>query len=315
MSKNIFENHKKQTIVIIILIFIVIAVISVELILEKAYGLGNPVLYDSSPLYGFRPLPNQDHSRFRGKKLKFNNLGLRADENWDNRKDDKILFLGDSVTYGGSYIANKELFSHLAVVGLGNYKSGNAGVNAWGVENIYGLIVEKNFIPAQIYVTTLPEGDFYRGLTRLQGLPYFNIKPKFAFSELWYFFCYLQNNERYTGWQSFANEEEMSYVVRKAIKKLKEMDDYLKKRGLQHLIFITPGFSQVVEGAPKDALVNKLLKDNSLNPYYILDELPQYNLSKIKKEKLFHDGIHLEKDGHEIWAQIVRSKLKIIIKY
>jgi hypothetical protein len=94
--------------------------------------------------------------------------------------------------------------------------------------------------------------------------------------------------------------------VGKAVKKLKEMDDYLKKRGLQHLIFITPGFSQVVESAPKDALVNKLLKDNSLNPYYILDELPQYNLSKIKKDKLFHDGVHLEKEGHEIWAQIVR---------
>jgi len=315
MSNNIFGNHKKQTIIIIIFIFIVIAVISVELILEKAYGLGNPVLYDSSPLYGFRPLPNQNHSRFRGKKLKFNNLGLRADENWDNRQDDKILFLGDSVTYGGSYIDNKELFSYLAVVGLGNYKSGNAGVNAWGVENIYGLIVEKNFIPAQIYVTTLPEGDFYRGLTRLQGLPYFNIKPKFAFSELWYFFCYLQNNERYTGWQSFANEEENSYIVQKAIKKLKEMDDFLKKRGLQHLIFITPGVSQVVEGAPKDALVNKLLKYNSLNPYYILDELHKYKLSKRKKEKLFYDGVHLDKEGHEIWAQIVRSKLMTIINY
>ena len=315
MHKNIFEQHKKKTILIIVLVVVLVILVSSELILEKVFGLGNPVLYDSSALYGYRPLPNQNLSRFFGAKLRFNNLGLRSEEDWNDRREDKILFLGDSVTYGGSYITNKELFSHLAVIGLGGYKSGNAGVNAWGVENIYGLIVETNFLPAKIYVTTLPEGDFYRGLNRLQGLPYFNLKPRFAFSELWYFFCYLQSNHRYLEWTSFANGEETKYVVRKAVKKLKLMDDYLRQRGFQHLIFITPSLSQVVKGEPKDPLVKNLLMDYHLTPYYILDELSQYNLSESERRELFYDNIHLERKGHAVWARIIRSKLDLIIPH
>jgi len=65
-----------------------------------------------------------------------------------------------------------------------------------GVENIFGLIVETDFTSAKIYVSVFPELDFYRGLTRLQGLPFFNKKPKYAMSELWYYFCYKQNNFR-----------------------------------------------------------------------------------------------------------------------
>ena len=30
-----------------------------ELLLRELFGLGNPVLYDNSPIYGFRPLGNR----------------------------------------------------------------------------------------------------------------------------------------------------------------------------------------------------------------------------------------------------------------
>src|SRR5690606_34750321 len=113
----------------------------------KRMGLGNPVIYDSSPVYGYRPLPNREYVRFGGSTIKFNNLGLRTNTDWDETKANKILFLGDSVTYGGSYIDNNELFSQLTVdlinqSNKSDYMSGNAGVNGWGVENFYGLVVE-----------------------------------------------------------------------------------------------------------------------------------------------------------------------------
>ena len=117
-NENIFKRHKKKMIVIILLCFSLISLILVELYLQKIVGLGNPVIYDSSPLYGFRPLPNKEYSRFYGAKIKFNNLSLRANNDWDENPDNKILFLGDSETYGGSYNDNKELFSHLAVKSL-----------------------------------------------------------------------------------------------------------------------------------------------------------------------------------------------------
>ena len=279
--------------------------------LGKILGLGNPVIYVSSQLYGYRPLPGKEYSRFGAARIQFNNLSLRAETDWDENIEDKILFLGDSVTYGGSYIDNSELFSFLAVKSLGgDYISGNAGVNAWGVENVFGLVVDTNFTPAKTYVTTFLENDFYRGLVRMQGLPYFNKDPKFAFEELWYYFCYKQNSKRYKGWQSYADGQTKALVVEKAVKKLKEMDLFLKEKGYRHLFFITPTKNQVTQGVGKDSLVNDLFVKYELSPYYIIDELNNRNLSEKEKEDSFHDDRHLTKLGHELWSEIIASKLR-----
>ena len=227
--------------------------------------------------------------------------------------NDKILFLGDSITYGGSYIDNKELFSSLAVKNLKNFKSGNAGVNAWGVANIYGLIIESKFLPAKIYVTTLAEDDFYRGLTRMQGVPYYNVKPNFALRELWHFFCYKQNNNRYRNWVSFSDEEEKTYVAEKAVKKLKEIENFLKNKGFKFFLFITPTEEQVVNRIEKDELIHNLLFKYKLIPIYIIDKLEGYCMTAEKKHEIFYDGIHLNKKGHKIWAEIIGVELEKII--
>jgi hypothetical protein len=163
---GVFGRHRRLGLVLLVLFCIMATVGLVEMVLRARLGLGRPVLYDSSPVYGYRPLPGGTYRRFGGARLHFNNLGLRAEGDWDDEPDGKILFLGDSVTYGGSYVDNNQLFSALATGGLPGYAAGNAGVNAWGVENIYGLVVEMGFQPAKVYVTVVPEADFYRGLVR-----------------------------------------------------------------------------------------------------------------------------------------------------
>lgn len=309
------KRHRRAILVILVLVVSFLSVAACEFLLREFMGLGNPILYDSSPIYGYRPLPNREYKRFWGANVKFNNIGLRTNRDWDEEKKDKILFLGDSVTYGGSYIDNKDLFSGLAVEllnkdGQQKYTSGNAGVNAWGVENIYGLIMEAHFLPAGIYVTTLPEDDFYRGITRIHGQPFFNNKPKLALQELWYFFCYRQNNNRYKEWTTFANKQEQAYIIEKAVKKLKAMDSFLRENGCKHFVFITPSKSQVMEGAGKDMAVYNLLTQYELAPHYIADEIAKCDLSDKDKEDLFHDGCHLKKKGHQLWAKIIAAELK-----
>lgn len=296
------------------MLFLVLA----ELALRIFLGLGNPVLYDSSPIYGFRPLPNKKYTRFWGTSIRFNNLGLRTEQDWDGSKDNKILFLGDSVTYGGSYLDTHNLFAHLTVNLLndavdGDYQGGNAGVNAWGIENMANFILEAHFLPASMYVTTVPEGDFYRGLTRIQGLPFFNVKPRFAWQELWYFLCYTQNNKRYRAWTSFASEDEKLYIVEKAVKRLGEMDRFLKKQGYIHLLCISPSKSQVLgEKNQKDVTVQALLEKYQISAFYIADAIAVFPLSSQEKALLFYDHIHLNKQGHELWAKIIAARLKAV---
>jgi hypothetical protein len=308
-SKNIFVRNRKKTIAAIVLLLTLASGTATELLLRRLMGLGNPVIYDSNPLYGYRPLPNRQYKRFQGAEIRFNNLGLRAETDFDPDPSDKILFLGDSVTYGGSRVGNRDLFSHLAVEGLGNFKSGNAGVNAWGVENIHGLVVEHGFRPARISVTVLAEEDFYRGLVQCQGMPFFNNAPRLALSELWYFFCTVQARKKHRDWRFYASETEVRRVVEKAARKLKEVDDVLHREGGQHLLFITPSRKQVLGDEPKDPLVLEALQKYGLTAVYIVDWLASYNFSDREKASLFYDAVHLRKAGHKVWAQVIRDEL------
>ncbi len=306
-----FERHPIKTILGCLSVILVLALIALELFLRLTMGLGNPVLYDSSPLYGYRPLPNQRMKRFHGSEIRINNLGVRADVDWDDRRERKILFLGDSVTYGGSYIGNAELFSTLAVAGLDGYLSGNAGVNGWGIENVHGLVVETDFTPAEIYVSVFPEGDFYRGLTRIQGLPYFNRKPRFALEEVVLFYMYRVNLRRYLGWSTAAPKRDREAVAERAVLRLKEIDAHLKAKGLRHLILITPNRGQVFHGQGKDPLVGRMLEKHGLKALYIVDRLKSVELGG--EAEIFHDGVHLEKQGHRVWANVIGEELRKIL--
>mgnify|MGYP001558315659 CR=1 FL=1 len=101
---NFFERHPKLTLSSIVISGVLILLAVAEFSLRLVFGLGNPVLYCSSPLFGYRLQPNQFVHR-RGAEIRVNNLGVRADRDWDEQIENKILFLGNSVTYGGTYIS------------------------------------------------------------------------------------------------------------------------------------------------------------------------------------------------------------------
>jgi len=309
MKANWFKRNPKMTKAAAIGATLVAMLAVFELLLRSLMGLGRPILYDSSPVYGYRPLPNQIISRFSGSEIRVNNLGIRADEDWNANVEDKILFLGDSVTYGGSYISNDELFSTLAAKDVAGYKTGNAAVNAWGVANIHGLMVKSEFLPARVYVTVLLEDDFYRGLTRILGLPFWNRKPDFAIQELMYFAFHRLSLDRYRKWQEFASEDDVRTIAESAVIQLKEIDELLKSKGYLHLIFITPTRQQVLEGESKDEHVQLFLRKHELPVTYISEELDALSLGREQMEQLFYDDRHLSEEGHVIWGEIIDDEL------
>lgn len=304
--RHFLEAHSKASVAIILIVMMVGIIAASELYLSHVVGLGDPVLYDSNPLYGFRPRPDQTLKRFRGSTIALNNLGLRADEDWHGVPEDKILFLGDSVTYGGSYIDNSELFSTLAVKGLPGFKAGNAGVNGWGVENIYGLIVSSEFLPARTYVTVLIEADFRRGVTRLAGTSYWCVKPYSAWHELLFFYLNQLNHTRYVTWTRFASEAQVARVIDIAAGRLAEMDRRLKDQGMRHLIYISPTAAQARGTTGRNELVFQALQRQGLAPVYIVDRLRGEGISS---DGLYYDDTHLDRLGHEVWGRLIGADL------
>lgn len=303
-----FERHPVATLASVWLVFFALFAVASEIALKSLTGLGRPVLFEAHPAYGYRLQPNQETWRFGGAHFRINNLGLRAREDWDRGVRDKVLFLGDSVTYGGNHISNEQLFSERAVQGLPGLRSGNAGVPNWGVENVYGLVVEQGFLPAATYVTTFIEDDFYRGLTSGRNRPWIKYQtPYFALQELAEFVWhkYFRNTAELN--RREREGEPPQARVERAARKLKALDEFLKARGYKHVIFISPTRQQVLEGRPRDARVKAELERHGVDALYLLDRLPA--AAAQERRAWYQDNDHLTAQGHALWGRLIREEL------
>ena len=74
-----------KLIISVVTIFVFFLTFLTELYLKKI-GLGDPVRYDSSNLYGYSPKPNQKKSRLKGSIVTINDAGLRSQSSWDIQK-------------------------------------------------------------------------------------------------------------------------------------------------------------------------------------------------------------------------------------
>ncbi|MGH7895937.1 MAG: hypothetical protein ACREQL_14790, partial [Candidatus Binatia bacterium] len=163
-----------------------VAALAVGEIGLRALGLGDPVLYDNRLAYGYRPQPEQTRRRLGGARVHVNALGARGPDLAPTRPPGvtRLLFLGDSVTWGGSYVDDDALFAAVAAHVLET--SGprvewlDAAVNGWGPQNILGLIGESGGFDSQVWIVTALEDDFRREKTHVGEVPYMNVAPRTA---------------------------------------------------------------------------------------------------------------------------------------
>ena len=309
-ERSVFERHPRLTLAGFWLVFFVLFAGVAEVALRHFTGMGNPVLFYSHPAYGYRMLPNQETWRFGGAHFKINNLGLRANEDWDSARRGRILFLGDSVTYGGNRISNEDLFSAVAARGLGGYRSGNAGIPNWGVENVYGLVVQEHFLPATVYVTTFIEDDFYRGLQHPKNKPWIKYqKPVLALQELFEFVWYKYFTQVRELNREEREAEPAEVRVARAAEKLKEMDEFIKARGYRHVIYISPTRPEAMKERPRDPLVRAALEKAGVQAIYILDDPRLRAATPQQVDAWYHDIDHLTKAGHAVWGALMHEEL------
>ncbi|MGD9591743.1 MAG: SGNH/GDSL hydrolase family protein [Candidatus Berkiella sp.] len=315
MKKTVFERHPKTTLIVLASFLLLIGIVIANKLASSLFGLGKVVIYEANPIYGYRPKPEQKIARQAHHEIQINNLGLRAQTDWDPYDfTHKILFLGDSVTYGGSYIGNQQLFSYLIGQQFPKFTSGNAGVNGWGVNNVHAFVKELQFLPAQVYVSMFPEGDFYRGLNRIGGQPFWTTKPKSALDELFQYFIYKMQLKKNPGFNiNLASDKERTLIVDIAARNLKDLDNYLKQNNRDHIIYITPSRSQLLGITKQDDFIKNAFEKYGLKVIYIKDKLGALSADEIKQ--LYHDEIHLSPLGHEKWAAIMSEDLKSILDH
>jgi len=174
---------------IILLILLTTPVILAEVYL-RSIGIGDPILYYADTAYRFAPRPNQRHVGQRGAAVTLDSKGLRGVKEWTTPADGKILFIGSSVTWGGTFIDDKDVYANVVCVHLEkalnrDFTCGNAGVNAYGIDNMAERIRYKDYADESAIVVTIGSYVAIRGLTDLSSLPYFTVPPPGPFKGLW----------------------------------------------------------------------------------------------------------------------------------
>ena len=281
-------------------------------------GLGDVILYDSDPLVGYRLRPNQSTKRRKNSFVNSDYEGFRYDPDIEISKNSKyIVFVGDSVTYGGSYIDDSELFSSkFCSLSYKKYICLNNGVNAWGTMNMGRFIANYNLYSereiSKIILVILP-GDERRNLKSFTDTPFWSSKPRNpkAINEVMRYIT-LKNLI-----PLFQRDSELVFVQKEKIfeaqreQSWRELNSLIDKSNYPVDIVITPPKYWFLGKEKNSEIViyEKLLND--LNSPKIKKKCNLYNLIKSEFiDELYVDGVHLSKEGHDLWSKKMDLCLK-----
>lgn len=297
----------------IILLALLAAPVVVAEVYLRSIGGGNPILFYAESGYRYAPKPNQKQVGPQGVAITLDSKGLRGVKEWTAPADDKILFIGASATWGGAYIDDKDLFSNVVCMRLEkvinrNFTCGNAGVNAYGVDNMAARIRYRDYADEAAIVVTLGSFNAVRGLTELDSLPYFTEPPPGPFKALW-------EGATFGTWRLLQILRVMKYdrshdlaVAERSLGNLFAALRETDRPGRKVLIVLLP-MREHLNGKENDLTkhVRAVLKGSS---YDVLD-LHQSISAVPNLDTFYHaDGNHLALAGHQFVGGLIADKLQ-----
>jgi hypothetical protein len=295
--------------------------VTLELGLRWFMGFGNPVLYDNTYAYGYKPMPNQQVRRTARRRVTINNVGLRARRDWPALKPAgqvRVLYLGDSVTWGGSVLDDAQTFSEQSGDRLRRMLGtdvlvGNGGVNGWGPVNIRGVVEKLGIFGSDVVVVTALNEDVERPLAHIGEMPFWNRKPSSALEEVasaW--IAYKLGLRRYVRKQEFVPPAEMDSVCRAHLNVYLEAGRLASLAGAKVLMVWHPSRA-AASGGPDDPYRRLYLEGSRKAGFAALDMLPAVR-SQPHPERLYLDTMHLNWRGHELYGPLLADAVAALLR-
>lgn len=139
------------------LVLVSALVVLLEFTLRFAFGFCDALLYQSSDNYEYIAQPNQNRHRF-GAYIHYNSYSQRNEEP-DSTKV-KILGLGDSVIFGGTWMDQDSLATTLFSNETGMQML-NISAGSWGPDNCAAYLKEKGTFGAKAMILVCSSHDAY----------------------------------------------------------------------------------------------------------------------------------------------------------
>lgn len=154
-----------------IFIFVLFLVVC-EFILRFAFGFCDALLYRESDKYEYIAQPNQDRHRF-GAYIHYNSYSQRNGEPESTKV--RVLGLGDSVIFGGTWMDQDSLASTLFSNETGMQML-NISAGSWGPDNCAAYLKEKGTFGASAMILLCSSHDAYDVMSHM---PVVGIYPNY----------------------------------------------------------------------------------------------------------------------------------------
>jgi hypothetical protein len=306
------ERITRRGLSLSVVVGLALAALVLSELLLRAWGFGGPVLYVSDPQAGFYPAPNQVIDRYGG-RIETNRYGMRTAD-YPLRKSPgafRVLMIGDSTLYGGSYIDQQSLYSR-QLEGLLREEAGARpvevlaiGVNAWGPFHKIGYTEKFGTFDADLALVQLPTADIYRSFHGIGEVPFHRVDkpPHLALEEVL----------GHLAWRYRANisgpesDEERAWHRQRGLNAYARLAALLAADGAEVVFNVLPsrlaGVGPTVP--PEEARDVDDLRD-AVAPFAV--NYPE-GIFRGMAGAIYHDQGHLDVDGHRHYAAHLRDEV------
>ncbi|MGH7185557.1 MAG: SGNH/GDSL hydrolase family protein, partial [Pseudomonadota bacterium] len=236
---------------------------------------------------------------------------------WSGPADHHVLFVGDSVTWGGTNTDDDKTFAYLTCAELTarsaqNFVCGNAGVNGYGTDNMIArLRYDPELQRADTVVLTLISGDPIRGTGQLASAHFFSREPFGPMRGIWEVAAFgaftIAAKLRWDS-NSYDRRYDIS-VAKEALQRLYAELRRLEQAGKSVLIVFSPHKDEFYGDA--DELYAVIRADLAESGIAFLD-LTEPMRAEVERG-VYYDNVHLNVLGHALYGAWIADALSPIV--
>jgi hypothetical protein len=284
-----------------------------EAVLRFGMGLGNPILIEPDQSCSYVVKPDQSVFRFFH-HTRINHYGMRSDEVSPVRSPGtlRIMFVGDSLTYGTSRVDQSQIFTErlhrdLPSIVHRPVEVLNASASAWAPDNEVSYILSRGIYQSDIVILVLNDGDVGQPRSTIadvgDDLPQY--RPASAIGELYsrYISPVILHTARHgdAGSRVAAND---GSAIRENLADLDRVEKYVIDAGARLVIVYLP-FRGDIPG--KDTAPREILRAWTAAHRVVMFNLESAELPYSSNEITLEDGVHFNAKGHWIIAQAIEN--------
>ena len=287
---------------------IAITLVGLEIAL-RLFGLGEPPTFDVNNDYGYLMRPNQTVST-RGYPFRINRAGLRGSDFAVPKPPGlfRILFLGDSITYGGGAIRDEDLFVNRVALELGksegrSVEAVNVSAPGWGFENMAGYVESVGLHDSDLVIWIVPSADFRRPKMTAAENDFLDRKPP---SRLFYVLLvsWRKLEKKLGGKRPPTHASgQNSAVLERNLEVFDHLLARLTRTGEAVVVFIPS--ANGYDASDELARFRSVTVSRGVAS---LDMAPMFR--QWKSSEIFLDGVHLSRNGHELVGKSIVAFLK-----